>query len=173
MKKLSGTHGTTIARTEKISREGFKGRIGRRGTGVYFWCDSYHAKDLAESWWRYSNDRGRYIGDNNTNFALIIGFFEVNDDEYLNIETHELKNQIAIIIANKKIPNRLEYLAATYDLFINRLEAQNNQKYQIIEMRVSPPQMKYCEYYPILILGDPYCYLVRDTDCIKKLQIEV
>jgi len=173
MKTLKGSHGTTVSRADNIVNEGFKLKTGRRGTGVYFWRYGYYCRQLAISWWKQKFEEGKYAGDSDTSCVVIISYFVLDDNEYLDIENYEFQEQIAYLADKKKVGNEIKKLAALYDSLIHKLEEIQNTKFKVIEMRVSPPKREYCQYYQFTAIGNPYCYLVRAVDCIDKLEMEV
>lgn len=170
---LKGSHGTTVSRADNIRKEGFKRIIGRRGTGIYFWRDGHYCRQLSISWWKQKLDERDYSGDSDTRCVVIIGIFKLEDNEYLNIDNYEFQEKIAYLADKKKVGGDKRKLAALYDFCISRLEQRQGIKFKIVEMRVSPPLKKYCEYYQFYAVGNPYCYLVRVVDCIVKLEMEI
>ncbi len=167
---LNGTHGTTVARVQKIQNNGFIPQEGRRGTGVYFWAESRYSRGLAIAWWEYCLDRNYFKGDNDTRCSVIYAEIKVEKDDCLNIERHDFKKRVSELASKRHIKKR-DY-SALYDLFIKTMEEGKGKKISVLESCVSPPQRRFCPFYPEELLGNPSCFIVRTKGCINIVKIE-
>jgi hypothetical protein len=167
MQPLKGTHGTTETRAFSIKKNGFKISLGRVGNGVYFWCDGPYAEKLAEAWWEFCSDSGDYNSDPEKDCAILITSLNISENEYLDLEQKEIKSQLATLAVTKlRRPREHADIHAVRTLFIRQLETKLRVTFKVIETSVSPPPKRYCEFYPIELLGAPHCYLALDNSCI-------
>lgn len=175
MLELKGSHGTTESRAEIIGKEqAFKKESGRRGEGAYFWKRSRHYKKLAVAWHHRSLDNGKYWNDKKKECAVITCEFLIKESEFIDLETDEIRDNIAEIIEKHAISNSFKKISGVFDMYLKRLEKEEKTFYKIIQARLSSPGKKYCEkFYPHLALGDPTCYIMRTNDCIRKITIDL
>lgn len=126
MLTLSGTHGTSVSRADKIKKEGFKLFPGRRGTGSYFWRNGEYSRLLSIAWWDQCCNGGVYNDDENRKCAVIYADFHITNEEYYDISTFEVKEKIAKIIESKQIDKKNpKKLAELYDYAIALFEERN------------------------------------------------
>jgi hypothetical protein len=168
---VKGAHGTSIARAEKIAKNGgFIPNSGLRGTGTYFWAESHYSRQLAIAWWQKLLSDNRFRGDNDTRCAVIYALIRVPQNNYLNFEESYIKKRLSELISKKRIDNNKEKISALYDFFISSLEKQSGEKIYAFEVAVNPPPR--CTFYPQRVLGDPICIVVRASRCIEIESIE-
>jgi len=168
MLTLKGTHGTTRSRIKKINIEGFKLSGGLVGKGIYFWSDGPYAHDLAVAWWEFNCSRNSYKVDEDITCTVILAFFLIEDHEFLDLEQKVIKDELASI-AKKRNLNIYDKRGASSvrALFIDRLEKRLSVKFKVIETSVTLPGKKFSNFYPLMLIGSPHCYIVLDTNCIQ------
>jgi len=172
MLTLKGSHGTTVTRSQTIFKEGFRINSGRYGKGVYFWRESNYSKYLAIAWWNFYFHQREYSEDNNQSCSIIYVEIQTNKDDYLNTDDFEFKEFLIKLAKQKGIEPSKARVAALYGYFITLLEKTLEVKYKVLEVRVVTPPKKFCEDYPLALIGVPHCYVVRDTNCITIINIE-
>lgn len=183
MKK--GTHGTCRSYADDINAKGFKTAGGRLGQGVYFWGytdDSmeFYVKELASSWWYYSKCSNRYKSAADTSCSVIFVEVLLENKKYLDIEDIEIKqrfilfsNEIYRRLSNRYKRDKKKILQSAYDLFVKRLEEELGSDFDVIHVRVAPPNKDYYKAaLPVEITGAPSCFVVKNTSCIKILRTD-
>lgn len=167
--QLSGYHATTLSNYEKIVEQGFMLGKGLRGTGVYFWEDnSGYGISLATGWYKFCNRKNAYEKCEEKAIAIIQGFFEPESEyNFLNIEERENRKMIYQLAKSRKmdIQNR-DMLYKIYDLFFCQLEILTGYRLQVIETTVNTFGIRDTDF-PSQLLGQLYCYLVREPRIIK------
>lgn len=171
--KIFGTHGTTVAKAEKIEEKGFELKPGRRGTGAYFWRQGKYSRLLAIAWWDQSKKKGLYSGDHNIRCAILHAEFNIKENQYLFLSV-ERKEKVAQIAISKSIDiKNKKRISDLFDMVIREWEKEKKTTFKVIESAVSPPNSEYCrKKFPKIIVGDPHCYLARTNDCIGITLIE-
>lgn len=167
--QLSGYHATTVSNYEQIVSQGFLKGKGLRGTGVYFWEENCgFGVELSKGWYRFCKERRDYDSCRNSEIAIIQGFFEPKDEySFLNIEVRKIRESIyRLAVKHKMDVKDLAGLYAIYDLFFCQLENHTRCSLQVIETTVNTFGVRYSEF-PSQLLGQPYCYIVRDTGIIN------
>lgn len=167
--QLSGYHATTISNYEEIVEHGFKLGKGLRGTGVYFWEDNCgYGIRLSTGWYEFCTKKKTYDCCEKKAIAIIQGSFEPeNEYNFLNIVEREKREKIYQLAKSKKmdIQNR-DVLYAIYDLFFCQLEILTGYRLQVIETTVNTFGIRDTDF-PSQVLGQPYCYLVREPRIIR------
>ncbi|KAB1443576.1 hypothetical protein [Pseudodesulfovibrio senegalensis] len=168
MMTLEGTHGTTVTRYRQIAETGFQmpDRPGRGGTGVYFWKSSLHSNELAQGWYNQCYSEGRYRRDENQNGVIIFASMTLDETEFFNLEDDDTKVKV-YKLAQAKGVNTGGRLAALYDFFIKTVEEKANVAFKVIGKAINPPKPEFLPTYNTMILGFPYCYIVKDIDLIS------
>ncbi len=162
---LKGTHGTTVARANSIKVNGFDLDKGRRGTGIYFWADSPYSRNLAIAWWDFRLSQEDFAGDNDLRCSVIHSEIKTDQNEYLNLDKHDIKKRVAELAIKKKIGFKKDNIAGLYDLFIKTIEKNGEKKINVLEACLSPPPS--CSFYHEKILGNPSCFIVRAAKCVN------
>lgn len=170
MLELKGTHGTSLARAKQIINDKVKpSQKGLLGAGFYLWRYDPYAKILAIGWCEQLKDSGEFSGDAEQEcVALIVGLC-VDEDEFLPLDSGELRDILAKAIAGKDKMN-FDEQSKFFDEFIFDLEQEMGSKIALVQYRVPPPKEKYCPDYPKRFLGRPICYIVKDTNIVKELR---
>jgi hypothetical protein len=167
--QLSGYHAITRSNYEEIVRHGFKLGKGLRGTGVYFWEDNCgYGISLSTGWYEFCNRKKAYEDCGEKAIAVIQGFFEPEDEYcFLNIADRETRGKIFHLAKNRMMDmqNR-EGLYAIYDVFFRQLEILTGYRFQVIETTVNTFGIRDTDF-PSQVLGQPYCYLVREPHIIR------
>lgn len=167
--QLSGYHATTISNYEDIVTHGFKLGEGLRGTGVYFWEDNCgYGISLSFGWYNFCYRKNTYDSCEKKDVAVIQGFFEPeNEYSFLNIADRVKREKIYNLAKqrNMDMQNR-EGLYAIYDLFFRQLESLTSHRLQVIETTVNTFGIRDTDF-PSQVLGQPYCYLVREPRIIR------
>lgn len=101
MLTLFGTHGTTASIADKINKEGFRLSLGYRGKGIYFWRQNAYAEDLAIGWYLTSISQGHHSKDIDKQCTIISVNLNIDDDEFVSLESPDIKDQIASIFKQK------------------------------------------------------------------------
>jgi hypothetical protein len=91
----TGTHGTSVHRASIIERDGFTGRAGRGGTGVYLWRQSEYAFELAAAWYRFRNAKDEYHDEPEQGGVVLIADVLASEDEHMDLEAAEVKDRVA------------------------------------------------------------------------------
>jgi len=167
--QLTGYHATTISNYEEIVEHGFKLGKGLRGTGVYFWEDNCgYGISLSTGWYGFCNRKKAYDYCENKAIAVIQGFFEpANEYSFLNIDDRRKRENIFQLAKSRKMDmHDRDGLYALYDLFFCQLESLIGHRLQVIETPVNTFGTRDTDF-PYQVLGQPYCYLVRDSHIIR------
>lgn len=171
----NGTHGTSKTRFDWIQKYGFdlrKEKGGRVGPGIYFWLDGLYAKTLATGWYKQALAENRFSGDADTSGIIIFVTITSEERFILDLESPSMKDSMARLAFEKGIDafdNRKAKLL--YGMFIDEIEKQLNVAFQLILVRVAPPNIMYCKY-PIIYLGAPLCLVSRNPKRITINRIE-
>lgn len=173
MLTLKGVHGTSRAAAQEIAQQQMfqKTDKGRVGTGVYFWRENLHAKKLAICWYEYRVRRGDFKPNEG---AVIYADIGVRENEFWDLEEPSAKDDFGSFAIQQHDIDQLDDDArstgAFYDLFIDKLEKNTNNKCKVFQIRLpSPPR---CLSYPTTLLGNPLAYVVRDETSIHLDRIE-
>ncbi len=174
MFSIEGSHGTCISRAKAIQNQGFQYRSGRVGGGAYFWCQEKYNKLLALAWYKQQLAGKIYKNDDDPLPAIVFADLHCNDSELLDLEKdRDLKFRIDQLADDFSIDkNNKEDLAAVHDLFIECLESEREIKCSILLVKVAMPRGLSKNDYPIVILGAPFCAVVRNLQCIRILRID-
>jgi hypothetical protein len=173
--ELAGVHGTSVTRTQSIQKNGFRKSLGRLGEGVYFWSDNPFAEYLAKAWWEFESSRNAYKDDENPNCSTIQASFQIEENDYLNLDERDIKNALAQLCIDQKLgysANSKE-MAATVMAFVERLEKKMDHKFKVMESTVSTAPKRFVDRYPVALLGAPSCCIVFDETCIKILKVGI
>lgn len=170
-----GIHGTTITKSRSIEKQGFQTPKlqGKKGTGIYFWMghDDFSCK-LAVGWYKQCFGEGRYSKDINQNCAVIFAVFNVNSEQFINISTpvfdkilREYKTRLNI--------HQTKDIAKLYDKIISKVENETGSRICLYLTQVFAPNRQYINFSSLdRVIGDPYCYIVRDVSIIRITKIE-
>lgn len=169
-RKYEGTHGTTVDRCKNIKKEGFSTpkKSGQKGTGIYFWFghDDF-SYCLAVGWYKQCYKEGRYNSDINKNCAVIYAFFNIDDDQFVDISAPEFTRIIREYVNRDAVKNHKD-LAKVYDKIINKLEKEIGRRILVYLTQVTPPRREYMDFNRIdRIIGDPFTYIIRDKNIIN------
>jgi hypothetical protein len=166
---LYGSHGTTATRAEGIKKCNFTSRGGRGGDGVYFWRENDYSSVLAKGWYEYLLNDQQYVNDLNKSFEEIKVMITVEEDNYIDLETDEMKDELAKMAKNKNLVKKLneDEICAFFNYIIERLEKKCSTKFLVWKLRLNPPRN--CVEYPFYVLGNPLCYVVNDNCLITIL----
>lgn len=169
---MRGTHGTSIARAKKIVEGGFHNEgEGYRGSGAYFWADSFYARELAIAWWEKLQKSDGFHGDNDSRCAVISVLISTGKENCFNLEEWNTKKHLTNFVGErKKTVQTKQQISSLYDYFIKRYEEKTGKKVHVIETTVNPPPG--CRFYPQAVLGYPTCIVVRELSCIKIEKVE-
>ncbi|MDA3898584.1 MAG: hypothetical protein PF482_20790, partial [Desulfobacteraceae bacterium] len=119
-------------------------------------------------------EKGKYKHDEKKDCAILICEFSIENKEIIDLESDEIREDIAQIIERYSIPDDFKKISGVYDMYLKKLETKEKTVYKIMQARLSTPGKKYCKnFYPHLALGDPTCYIVRINDCIRKITIDL
>lgn len=164
-----GAHGTSVTRANKIQKLGFKPSSGVLGTGVYFWKNGPYSRYLAWSWWKYKSSEQRYKFDSDRRCCTIEAVFDINEQEFLDLEDKDIKEAFATLCFEKKLTrsSHRRECAAILNSFIQRLEDKLGIVFKVMESSVTTPPPKFCDGYPLSSLGAPRCYIVFDSACVR------
>lgn len=181
-----GSHGTCLSRATKIKREGFDARPGRIGRGAYFWTamERRHvnlANDLAERWASRNSYRYRSEADPRLAVVEIEVDAEQNDILYLDHPEHHLdlrmllakcieehfKVASAFDVERDKVRNIEDKLWGIIEAYIVKVEQLLERNIKIVfKAQVAPIDDPMRE-----LIGLTSCFSVRDTTCIKSMQV--
>ncbi|AEV28935.1 hypothetical protein SpiGrapes_1115 [Sphaerochaeta pleomorpha str. Grapes] len=167
---LNGLHATTASNYQNICCEGFKSGTGLRGSGVYFWDDEEGlAYELSCNWYDYSlNKLKAYKDCENKEMVIILGQWDIEENEFIDLEARELRVEIYQTgIALKIDMTNRSNLCGLFDAFIKRFEIEIGCQIKVMGVGVSPLSKDYSPNYPCQVLGPPYCYIVRDAGIIR------
>ena len=176
-----GTHGTCLAYAEKINKEGFTvDSNGRAGTGAYFWAyhlDKYEifAKELASAWWHFQHNKGRYDNEAKKDCAVIFVEIDVSGAllDFEDSETREKFIMFANTVYRKLKGKSYKRDYEVYDLFVDMLEKELKLKFDVLFVRLAPPDKSfYKPSLPMAITGAPMCYVVKNSDRIQIARID-
>lgn len=165
---LSGTHGTSKSRAEKIlaSQKFESSPEGYTGPGIYFWAyenDLNYAKEIAELWWRFVLDKqNTYNKDTDKSCNVLNVKISIqNKKEYLDITTQYYKEQILSVLKAQNCTKRNE-IGKIIAAFIDRYENLTNAKISILKASViSPPPTTNNKSEIHLAYPMSDCYIVR------------
>jgi len=168
----TGTHGTSKSRALRIQSSSFRlsGSAGRAGSGVYFWDAELHGRKLAVAWHSLRFKQGEYKYDSEPNCSVIYTTLNFEKNRFLDLEDRKLKTSLGTLIEEKcgADMGKDKEVGALYDLFIKKLEEKLGSKLQGFGVTVAlPGKQEDCLFYPVKALGSPYCYVIREINCIK------
>ena len=169
MLKLIGIHGTTAFCADKIEKEGFRISQGYRGKGIYFWRKNAYAKDLAIAWYLTSMSQKHHSKDNDKRCAIISTSININNDEFISLESPIIKDNVAILFKKLGYADHINAVKFYEELF-EILEIELNHSIKVVEIAYSAPRL--CRVYPRQTLSMPLCYIVRNADCISIQSIK-
>lgn len=170
---LSGVHGTTVSRAEKIAQDGFKpSEAGYRGKGIYFWRRNPYVPEytnhLAISWYLTAKAQGHYSKDTDGRCAIISAQIKVAEDNFVDLTGPEVNDQLVAFYYLNKYKDEMK-AASLYDEFIEQLEQELNCGIQVITLTFPTPSK--CKICPKQALGMPLCYVVKQASCIEVVSI--
>lgn len=157
-----GVHGTTASAADGIMTTGFKpSRDGRAGRGVYFWHVNRYSESLAIEWVRAEN-HGR------VKIALVYADLSCEEKEVLDLENQVFLDRFSELAFKKGITKgtKAEKISEFYDYYVSLLEDKLNTNFKLIKKKLAPPRKEYSSY-PIVALGAPLAYIVRDISIIR------
>lgn len=164
---LVGTHGTTVSRYESIGSDGFKCRnSGLRGAGAYFWVKSAYAEELAVGWYLKCIKAGTFSKNPDKRCVVITASFDVLPEQYLDIESDEVKSIFLNLIKQHNAEDSRECSEKFYDLFIELMEKELDVIIKLYKVRAYAPTKALPNCYPTQLAGSPLCYVARDSQCI-------
>jgi ribosomal protein S8 len=166
---LYGVHGTTASCADKIEQEGFKSSQGYRGEGIYFWRKNVYAEDLVIGWYLTSISQGHHSKDTDKRCAIISASINVDDDEFVSLESPNIKDNIAALFKQSNYKDHINAIKF-YEEFFELLELELNHPVKVVEIAFPAP--KKCQVYPRQALGMPIAYLVREANCVSILSIK-
>jgi hypothetical protein len=162
-----GTHGTCRSRARRIDAGGFRSSQGRAGTGVYLWAGRY-SRALAIGWYNYCYEKGTFATDTDAHGMVIYCSVEAEETAIFNLEDPDFVESIEALARFRNITNQspIADVAALWDGYVKAIERRENTTYVILEKRLAAPPSRYCDY-PVTVLGQPYCFIVRAPDRIR------
>jgi hypothetical protein len=169
MIKLYGVHGTTASCADQIEQEGFRLFQGYRGEGVYFWRKNAYAEDLAIGWYLTSISQGHHTKDTDKRCAIISCSINVDDDEFVSLESPNIKDNIAALFKKSNYKDHKNAIKF-YEEFFKLLELELNHPIKVVEIAFPAPRK--CQVYPRQALGMPITYMVRKAHCVSILSIK-
>ncbi len=171
MEELEGSHGTSSHRAKLIEKKGFIASTGRGGTGIYFWRKSDYYRDLAVAWFKQQESEGTFLKEPKSLCAVIYVRMHVDSDQIIDLEDAEVKDEIDALSREKGIDmSDPREIASLYDYYVSEVENELGKRIVVTVARVAPP--KNCPEYPIIMLGAPLCFIVRDKNVPRILKIE-
>lgn len=173
MRTESGSHGTCLSFAESIRDNGFRpGRSGIRGAGVYLWAESAEYLALARGWYGFRRDKGDYKRASDKECAVVIAKIVANEDEFFDLEDREVVNHISELSKRKGIDTKNSNdIRKVYEIYIRAVETKAKKEFKVLEGRVGPPPAAYCPEYPVMLLGAPFSYIIRDTAVIINTEL--
>jgi hypothetical protein len=161
IKEFEGAHGTTLNKYAEIKKTGFFRYSGLAGYGIYFWI-GIHCISLAKEWC-ICNKKIKM-----SDCVVIIANIKVDDVNYLDLETLEMKDSIYRLIIKLKLDiNDKDKKAKLYDSFIKDIEKMINNEIHVYQIRLPAPKKS---TYPYEIIGTPFCCVVRNNKCIFNIR---
>ncbi|MBF0337369.1 MAG: hypothetical protein HQL05_06010 [Nitrospirae bacterium] len=158
-----GSHGTTVSICERILRSGFNSGGGLAGNGVYFWVEGPLYLKLAKEWYIHKNSMGTRNAEM-SECGVIIAKIKADESEYLNMETIEMTNLIHNLCRKLRIDeNNKAQKERLYNMAVKDVEKELGKVFKALIIRLPSPQYS---TYRNKITGNPWCCVVRVTDCI-------
>jgi glutamate synthase domain-containing protein 1 len=158
-----GVHGTTANAADSIMTNGFKpSRDGRAGRGVYFWHVNRYAESLAVEWVRAEQGSSVKI-------ALVYADLSCDEREILDLENQVLVDRLSELAFKRGITKdmKADKISELYDFYVASLEKKLQISFKLIKKKLAPPRKEYSSY-PIVALGAPLAYIVRDVSIIQN-----
>jgi hypothetical protein len=181
--ELFGTHGTTKAKTRKISKEGFcpGARSGKAGTGVYFWAyekSPMVAVDLAHNWWSWASNNGLYRNDTDKRCSIILASLKPNEGEtgFFDCGDTSFQEELYSIAEVQGVTDYRD-VASLYDVVLSGLEHELGKEFEVVKLHlpVPRPQKPDSGKQKLLnLLYSSYCsYIVRKNyrEVIKIIEV--
>lgn len=139
--ELFGLHGTSRSRADNILNDSFKPNPGRVGKGIYFWRKNAYSNTLAKGWYDFYFKKKNYELDTDKRFTYINVRICVDEENFLDLESPELKDQLALIAQKRNIDRKTneDVISALFDYFIGRLEEELQTRYKVWQARVNSP----------------------------------
>lgn len=157
-----GVHGTTKIAAQSIQKQGFKiSQHGRAGSGIYFWHVNIYAESLAIDWVYFENGPGVPV-------TIIYADLACEENEILDMENQVFADQLATTAMRRNImPNSgKKEISALYDYYVASLEKKLGTTFRLIKKKLAPPPAN-TRGYPIIAVGAPLAYIVRDVSIIQ------
>ncbi len=170
--ELTGTHGTSVALKAEIASRGFvPTRHGRGGPGVYVWRSGRLAEQLARKWYEQRLAEGAYGTGPGSKGIIVHVHIRLDDDEYLNLESPDVKDEIVGIALQQGLDTRdSSKLSALYDAYVKSLEKATEKFIVVLELRVAWP--KSWRDYPVEVAGAPVTYVIRSAERAQPVRYE-
>ena len=178
MMTLRGSHGTCVSKADRAIRNGFHGRRGRGGTGVYLWKDSKLSLELAKRWYYLRKGEGAYDSEDNQSGIILLLSISVHEREHVDFEDTQWKDELFEVAQAQGFPTDkagYSHYGALYDFYLSELEKEVGYTIAVVELRVAWPKDTYPEY-PVGLMGAPVSYIVRvpsRLDVTRKIRIRV
>lgn len=179
-----GLHGTSISSAMQIKEEGFiipdgdSGSGSFRGTGCYFWehyDESNFAEKLAEEWWRYCHDKGKFSKQENPNCATIFAKLKFDNSKYIDFETKQVKGafikfleQVNSTLGSEK--NEFDDMCQKYDLFLDMLEEESGEQFDLVRASIPVTNGRMKKTARFQLLGNPIALVAKSTCCIEPFK---
>lgn len=165
--RTTAYHGTDEKAKESIQKNGFRcseddlTKIGRCGSGAYFWKYIPDHEDVCEKLafgFVHRNSESK-----NCVAWCIKVEINVEDDKFLDFNDDFLKGRVLSVCARFGKNDRV-FTGKVYNLVLEELEQELGFKILAYEVPVKPP--KSCDF-PIDLIGMPNCIVVREKSVIK------
>lgn len=165
--RIIAYHGTDEKAKESILKCGFKCskedlvKIGRRGSGAYFWKDIPGHETVCER-------LAFGFVHRNSSFKYLVAWcikveIDVEEDKFLDFNDEFLKGKILSICSRFGRYDRI-FAGKVYNLVLEEME--RNLGFRILAYQVSVKPPKSCNF-PIDLIGMPTCIVVRDKKLIE------
>src|SRR4030042_5881824 len=120
--ELFGLHGTTRSRADNILNNNFLPNPGRVGKGIYFWRKNAYSNALAKGWYDFYLKKKNYEHDTDKRFSFFNVMICVNENNFLDLESPDIKDQLALIAQKRNIDRSIkeDVISALFDYFIVR-----------------------------------------------------
>lgn len=181
---MKGTHGTCVSAADSIVATGFTSGPGRGGHGVYFWgyvSDDYknHATNLAIDWWCMRSTQRKFIASPNPACSVLQVTLSSGADSVLDLANQENREKflqyaltLSLKLGKSKARRPLDNVTVVYDAFLRMMEAQRGAYYKVVGIFLPPPAQSKVKWRNITeeernLVGDPLCYIVRDSAIIE------
>jgi len=163
--ELLGTHGTSRTRAESIQFGHFKkpSKVGRAGTGVYFWAYENKidlALELAKLWWERCLNNDDYVDDKHQECKVICATLNLDQSLFFDASNSYFQ-EILFQTAKQRNVTSLNGLSRLYDVVISDIEKVLKVKYLVIAANVARPNSTVST--PMISYTPSFkCYVVRD-----------